>query len=60
MHAGANEARSLARRLAILIDRLCDVRPILGRAFHVPGDGTLPAQSPGSRGGRRTHVHSNQ
>lgn len=43
MHSGANEPRSLARRLAILTERLCQMRPLLGHAFEVPAGVALPA-----------------
>lgn len=56
MHTGANEARSLSRRVAILMHRLRESSPILADAFDGAGSSLADAAS---RPEPRAHVHSN-
>lgn len=58
MHTGANEARSLSRRLAILVRRLRESSPTLANALAADVAGSAPADA-ASRPEPPAHVHSN-
>lgn len=57
IQSSANEPRSLARRRAILFDRIRRARPALAGLLPEDGDGATPADAPSGSAGR-SHVHS--